>query len=81
VLLTGYGNVPAQRASCLIAVLLGMPVSEGFVDKATARLDEKTGERTYSSEMCLTACHLIWFRHFDMPVRSRSPSWSFPARK
>jgi transposase IS66 family protein len=41
VLLSGYGNVPSERAARLIAMLLGMPVSSGFVDRASARLDEK----------------------------------------
>jgi transposase len=41
VLLSGYGNVPAERAAHLIAMLLGVPVSAGFVDRASARLDEK----------------------------------------
>jgi transposase len=35
VLLAAYGNVPAERAAHLIAMLLGMPVSPGFVDKAS----------------------------------------------
>jgi hypothetical protein len=39
VLLSGYGNVPAERAAHLIRMLLGMPVSPGFVDKAASRLD------------------------------------------
>jgi hypothetical protein len=41
ILLSGYGNVPAERTAHLIAMLLGMPVSPGFVDGASARLDEK----------------------------------------
>ena len=41
VLLSGYGNVPSERAARLIAMLLGIPVSAGFVDRASARLDEK----------------------------------------
>jgi transposase len=41
VLRSGYGNVPSERAARLIAMLLGMPVSPGFVDRASARLDEK----------------------------------------
>ncbi len=41
ILLSGYGNVPAERTALLIAMLLGMPVSPGFVDRASARLDEK----------------------------------------
>jgi len=38
VLLAAYGNVPAERAAHLIRMLLGMPVSPGFVDKASSRL-------------------------------------------
>jgi hypothetical protein len=30
VLLTSYGNVPAERAANLIGMLLDMPVSAGF---------------------------------------------------
>jgi len=41
VLLAAYGNVPAERAANLIRMLLGMPVSPGFVDKANARLSER----------------------------------------
>ena len=39
VLLAGYGNVPAERTAHLIGMLLGIPVSAGFVDKAASRLD------------------------------------------
>jgi transposase len=39
VLLSGYGNVPAERTAHLIGMLLGIPVSTGFVDKASSRLD------------------------------------------
>ena len=39
VLLTAYGNVPPERAARVIGMLLRMPVSAGFVDKASARLD------------------------------------------
>ncbi len=38
-LLAGYGNVPAERTAHLIGMLLGIPVSAGFVDKAASRLD------------------------------------------
>src|SRR5262249_6240470 len=41
VLLAAYGNVPAERAAHLIRMLLGTPVSPGFVDRASARLDGK----------------------------------------
>jgi len=38
VLLSCHGNVPAERASQVIAMLLGMKVSAGWVDKAAARV-------------------------------------------
>jgi hypothetical protein len=38
VLLSCYGNVPAERASQLIGMLLGTEVSAGWVDKAAARV-------------------------------------------
>jgi transposase len=38
VVLTAYGNVPAERAAQVMAMLLGVPVSPGWVDKASARL-------------------------------------------
>ena len=41
VLLSGYGNVQSERAARLIAMLLGRPVSPGFVDRASARLDAR----------------------------------------
>jgi len=40
-LLTAYGNVPAERTADLIGMLTGIPVSPGFVDKASSRLDGK----------------------------------------
>jgi transposase len=44
VLLTAYGNVPPQRAAQVIGMLLGAPVSAGWVDKASARLPAMLGE-------------------------------------
>jgi transposase len=38
VVLTAYGNVPPERAAQVMAMLLGVPVSPGWVDKASARL-------------------------------------------
>jgi hypothetical protein len=43
VLLTSYGNVPAERAANLIGMLLGVPVSAGFVDGASERLSSRLG--------------------------------------
>ena len=38
ILLTSYGNVPPERAAWVMGMLLGVPVSAGWVDKASARL-------------------------------------------
>ena len=38
VALTAFGNVPVERAACLVGMLTGQAVSAGFVDKANARL-------------------------------------------
>jgi transposase len=38
VVLTAYGNVPPERAAQVMAMLLGVPVSAGWVDRAGARL-------------------------------------------
>jgi hypothetical protein len=38
VLLTSYGNVPAERAATLTGMLLGGRVSAGFLDGASKRL-------------------------------------------
>jgi len=43
VLLSCYGNVPPERAAQVIAMLLGVPVSAGFVDKAAARVSAQLG--------------------------------------
>jgi Transposase IS66 family len=41
VLLSSYGNVPTERAANLIGMLLGVPVSAGFVDGASERLSSR----------------------------------------
>jgi transposase len=51
VLLSGYGNVPAERAADLIGMLLGVPVSPGFVDKASARLDARLHDAGFDEAM------------------------------
>jgi hypothetical protein len=51
VLLAAYGNVPAERVAHLIRMLLGMPVSPGFVDKASARLDGKLQDAGFDDAM------------------------------
>ncbi|MGH3125839.1 MAG: IS66 family transposase, partial [Streptosporangiaceae bacterium] len=51
VVLTAYGNVPPERAAQVIAMLLGIPVSPGWVDKASARLAAQLGKAGFDAAM------------------------------
>ncbi len=44
VVLTAYGNVPPERAAQVMAMLLEVPVSPGWVDKASSRLSALLGK-------------------------------------
>ena len=50
-LLTAYGNVPAERAAQLMGMLLGTEVSAGWVDKAGARLSALLGKAGLDAAM------------------------------
>jgi len=51
VVLTAYGNVPPERAARLIGMLLGVPASAGWVDKASARLSARLGDAGFEEAM------------------------------
>jgi hypothetical protein len=51
VLLSSYGNVPAERAANLIGMLLGVPVSPGFVDGASERLSSRLEDAGFDDAM------------------------------
>jgi transposase len=51
VVLTAYGNVPSERAAQVMAMLLGVPVSPGWVDKASARLAAQLGKAGFDAAM------------------------------
>ena len=51
VLLSCYGNVPPERSAQVIAMLLGVPVSAGFVDKAAARMSAQLGSAGFDEAM------------------------------
>src|SRR5207247_9654638 len=51
VVLTAYGNVPPERAAQVMAMLLGVPVSPGWVDKASARLAAQLGQAGFGAAM------------------------------
>jgi hypothetical protein len=51
VVLTAYGNVPPERAAQVMAMLLGVPVSAGWADKAGARLAAQLGKAGFGDAM------------------------------
>ena len=51
VVLTAYGNVPPERAARVIGMLLGVPASAGWVDKASARLSARLGAAGFEEAM------------------------------
>ena len=51
VLLSCYGNVPPERAAQVMGMLLGVPVSAGWVDKATARVAARLGTAGFDEAM------------------------------
>jgi transposase len=51
VLLSGYGNVPSERAAHVMGMLLGVPVSAGWVDKAAARVATQLGKAGFDEAM------------------------------
>jgi transposase IS66 family protein len=51
VLLSCYGNVPPERAAQVIGMLLGVPVSAGWVDKAAARVAAQLGRAGFDVAM------------------------------
>lgn len=51
VLLQSYGNVPSERTANLIGMLLGVPVSPGFVDLASERLNARLDDARFDAAM------------------------------
>ena len=46
-----YGNVPPERAAQVMGMLLGVPVSAGFVDKAGSRLSAQLAKAGFDAAM------------------------------
>jgi transposase len=51
VLLSCYGNVPPERAAQVMGMLLGIPVSAGWVDKAATRISAQLGKAGFDEAM------------------------------
>jgi Transposase IS66 family len=52
VVLTSYGNVPPERAAHVADMLLGVPVSSGWVDKAGGQLSRQLERAGFEAAMC-----------------------------
>ena len=52
VVLTSYGNVPPERAAHVMDMLLDVPVSAGWVDKASSRLSRQLEKAGFGDAMC-----------------------------
>jgi transposase len=61
VVLGSYGNVPTERSGSLVGMLLGVPVSAGFVDRAAERLSQKLVSAGFDEAMkaALLACPVL----------------------
>jgi hypothetical protein len=51
VLLSWYGNVPPERTAQVMGMLLGVPVSAGWADKAAARVSSQLGKAGFDDAM------------------------------
>jgi hypothetical protein len=73
VLLAASGNVPAERAANLIRMLLGIPVSPGFVDKASARLSDRLEHAGFDEAMQAALAAGPALGADEAPVNVRTP--------
>jgi transposase len=75
IVLTAHANVPPERAAQVIAMLLGVPVSPGWVDKAAARLARKLADAGFEEAMeaALAAGDALSADETPVNVLSRTP--------
>ena len=75
VLLSCFGNVPAERSARLIGMLLGAEVSAGWVDKAVARVDARLRAAGFDDAMiaALAAEPVLAADETPVNVLDRSP--------
>ena len=75
VVLTAYGNVPPERAAQVMAMLLGIAVSPGWVDKASARLTAQLGKAGFAEAMlaALTAEDVLAADETPVNVLDKTP--------
>ena len=75
VLLSAYGNVPAERSAQLIGMLLGTDVSAGWVDKAVARVSARLEAAGFEDAMmaALAAQDVLAADETPVNVLDKSP--------
>ena len=75
VLLSAYGNVPAERSAQVIAMLLGTEVSAGWVDKAVARVSARLDAAGFGDAMtaALAAQDVLAADETPVNVLDKSP--------
>jgi transposase len=81
VVLTAYGNVPPERAAQVMAMLLGVPVSPGWVDKASARLAAQLGRAGFGAAMLAALAGEKALAADETPVRVLAKNAAQPAAR
>jgi hypothetical protein len=84
VLLSCYGNVPPERTARVIGMLLGIPVSAGWADKAAARVSSQLGKAGFDDAMiaALTAEEVLAADETPVNVLDRAvPAARAPAQE
>jgi transposase len=81
VVLTAYGNVPPERAAQVMAMLLGVPVSPGWVDKASARLAARLGRAGFDAAMLAALAGQDALAADETPVNVLGKNASQPAAR
>ncbi len=79
VVLTSYGNVPPERAAHVVDMLLGVPVSAGWVDKAGARLSGQLEQAGFDAAMCAALAAEPVLAADETPVNVLAPGTPAPA--
>jgi hypothetical protein len=79
VVLTAYGNVPPERAAQVIAMLLGIAVSPGWVDKASARLAAQLSKAGFDAAMLAALAGQDALAADETPVNVLSKDAAQPA--
>jgi transposase len=83
VLLACYGNVPPERAAAVMGMLLGAPVSAGWVDKAAARVSAQLAGAGFDDAMiaAMTAEDVLAADETPVSVLDKTVPQLFAARE